>query len=1162
MHVQTGKFADCLRTGAAALAYSVTQSVVRFTALVLGLLIALGGAAHVHAAGYTANITTAYPQLAINVSAPQVVWANCNSGGQPSAYNKCDDGVTQIMPIGFTFNYAGTSYTKWSMSSNGAIFFETNAVGGTSTATASGSSTYTPNALPTANFGSTNQPALMPFWADLIKNASKNGVLANNDSSQPANASFYQYQVLTVSGAQVLVIQLKNVGYYSAPSNPVNMQIQIWATGQIVYAYGAMTAITSGNDGLTIGLQYPGGGCNNLANQLSTSLSNQSYLFAWSTTAAACSTIPTVNHYEIREDQAATLCAEPVTVLACSVATSPCPAASIINTQIINAAVTVTGTGSLGTPTISPVSFNIQPSAPTQTINLTWTSGSSGTATLGIQAAVSASGALVCTNAAGTAKYANCAMAVANTACIAPPHHYEVQGPANGSICANNTFTIKAWADASQTTAYTAGVATGTLTQTGNPASLPSLGAFTIPSGSSTVNITPITFPATGTTTFSTTATPALAGATTCKFGSSTSCALVASSATCVADFNCTETVANAAVAADSDPSTGNLYTKLAGTQFSFDVMARLSSGSVLSTYASDADKTVTVELVDSTTAAACASYPNITTPTATSQSLSFTKANQGTDQGRKTVSFTVPKAYTNVRCRATDNNGVKGCSIDSFAIRPPSAILATTPAMEAPPSASTANPITAGATFTLSATASAGTNYNPTLTLDTVTTPPLLTAQLTTNVTTQQSGGIAGTLTPASLVANATAVDATYSEVGYLYLAAGAYYDNATSAFTAVDVRATPLSSDCIVGSFSDVLSGGPTAGTGKYGCNIGTAPASFGRFIPDHFATAVTLNAGVPMSCPTGQTCPTTYNGLVYSGQPYTLTVQAMNGLATPTVTQNYMYLFAKAVTLGAFNAGTTANKPGGATPNPGGGALAITNIAAGSNAFTVATPAFGSGMLVVPVSPGVATIGLAETYTLPAALTAPRQIYIRATDAEGITSLLATAENSIEGGVLVAQGRINVPNLIGSEKLGLCVPATVQYYTGSSWTTSLTDSATSFNTNLCTTGVWNVATPPASTCTAPVGASVMSNATSMTNGTGLTLITSGTTPVGCPGPGAGATLNGIRRFRIASNNNTAGISNITIVNGPAYLPSTSGRMFFGGYKSPVIDIREVFR
>lgn len=1157
MHVQTGKFADCLRTGTASLAYCVAQSVVRFAALVLGLLIALGGATHVHAAGYTANITTAYPQLPIDVSAPQVPWSSCNTSGTwPSAYNTCDDGVSKVMPIGFAFTFGGVAYSNWSMSTNGVLFFET-ASSGNST----GNNTFTPTALPTTAFGgslsptSTVKAALMPFWADLQKNASKNKVLANNDSSQPANASFYQYEVLTVSETsetKVLIVQLKNVNYWNSGGVYVNMQVQLWSTGQIVYSYGNM-AVMASNPKLRIGLQYPGGGCNTLANNQSSSLSNQSYVYQWDTAAAACSTIPTVNHYEIREDQAATLCAEPVTVLACSSSTSPCPAASIINTQIINAAVTVTGTGSLGTPTISPISFNMQPSAPTQTINLTWASGSSGTATLGIQAAISATTSTpVCTNTAGTAKYANCAMTVADTACIAPPHHYEVQGPANGSTCASSTFTIKAWADASQTTDYTAGVATGTLTQSGNPASLPSLGTFTIPADNSTVDITPITFPATGTTTFSTTATPALAGATTCKFGSSTSCKFVASSATCVADFNCTETVANAAVAADSDPSTGRLYTKLADTQFSFDVMARKSDGTVESTYASDADKTVTVELVDSTTAAAvCASYPNITTPTATSQSLSFKKTDQGTDKGRKTVSFTVPKAYTNVRCRATDNNGVQGCSQDNFAIRPQTVSLVPNPTM-ATPSATATPTVKAGATFGLYASSPLASAYTGSLSRDTN-----IALNAYDPVTLATTGGTPGTLTisPTTLALNPASpypsANATYTEVGYLTLPTGAFIE---TAFTSVD-----QTNDCVASSSSNTLT------NGKYGCNTPSAAAALGRFIPDHFATAVTLNAGVPMSCPTGQTCPTTYNGLVYSGQPYTLTVQAMNGLATPTITQNYMNLFAKAVTLGAFNAGTTANKPGGTAPNPGSGTLATTSIAAGTATFTKAVPAFSNGALIVPVKDETTTdaaTGLAETYTLPAALTAPRQIYIRATDAEGITSLLATAENSIEGGVLVAQGRINVPNLIGSEKLGLCVPATVQYYTGSSWTTSLTDSATSFNTNLCTTGVWNVATPPASTCTAPVGASVMSNAISMTNGTGLTLITSGTTPVGCPGPGAGAALNGIRRFRIASNNNTAGISNITIVNGPAYLPSTSGRLFFGGYKSPVIDIREVFR
>lgn len=96
----------------------------------LGIFLATLGVSAAHAVGYTPSITTSYPQLAISASAPQVVWASCNSGGQPSAYSACDDGVTTIMPIGFSFTFAGVIYTKWSMSSNGVIFFETAAVGG------------------------------------------------------------------------------------------------------------------------------------------------------------------------------------------------------------------------------------------------------------------------------------------------------------------------------------------------------------------------------------------------------------------------------------------------------------------------------------------------------------------------------------------------------------------------------------------------------------------------------------------------------------------------------------------------------------------------------------------------------------------------------------------------------------------------------------------------------------------------------------------------------------------------------------------------------------------------------------------------------------------------------------------------------------------------
>jgi hypothetical protein len=829
----------------------------------LGTLLALAIATNVQAAGYAANITTAYPQLAINPSATQVNWVSCNSSGTPSRYITCDDGVTDIMPIGFTYNFGGTNYSNWSMSSNGVIFFET-----ASTGNSTGNNTYTPSNLPSTAFGTPAKPALMPFWADLQKNASLAGA---NNVGQPANASFYQYQVLTQpSGAQVLVVQLKNVMYWnSSPTLFVNLQVQIWSTGEIVYSYGNIQAMTT-SPNLRIGLQNGGVLCNTLANNQTTALSNQSFVYTWDSTAASCPSAPAVNHYEIRHDGAATLCAEPVTALACSSATSPCPTGNIM-ASLITAQITVSG---VTTVNISPPSFNIQPSAPLQTVNLTWAAGSSGTATLASSVAVVPVGALRCTNVAGTTAYANCNMSVANLACIPPPHHYEIQGPTNGTNCANHTFTIKAWTDAAQMIAYTAGVATGTLTSAGNPVSIPSLGAFTIPAGSSTVNITPITFPAPGTTTFATTATPALTGATTCNFGSSTSCAF--SVVSCVTDFNCVETIANAANAADSNASTGRLYTKLASTAFNFDVVARKADGTIATTYASDADKPVTVELVDGSGATACASRVALN-PVVTSQTMTFSKASQPAEQGRKSISFTVPNAYRDVRCRVTDTTTttIKGCSSDNFAIRPTSFTVSSTANADNAGASTTATPIVkAGSNFSLTA-ATGLSGYNGTPIVDNT--------KLSAHSGAVQVGTLTGGFNAASSGA-ATSAAFSYSEAGYLRFTANGVYDNT---FTAVD------------SALGDCASGFATSGS-KYGCSFGNSATTnyFGRFTPDHFDTVVT------QGCSTG--------GFTYSAQPFNAIVTARN--LSGTTTQNYdgSSSFSKTVTLSDANAAAGSFTP----------------------------------------------------------------------------------------------------------------------------------------------------------------------------------------------------------------------------------------------------------
>ena len=1057
----------------------------------LGLLLVAGGVGNVQAAGYAASITTAYPQLAIPSTSSMVKWYGGNCGGTvatASPYAACDDGVSPVMGLGFSFSFAGAAYTTWSMSSNGVIFFETGAVGTAST----GGTSYTPNPLPTATFG-VGKPALMPFWADLWKGASLNNVTDASAPGQPAAASFVQYQTLTVSGAPVLVIQLKKVGFYSASTVPVNMQIQIWSTGQIVYAYDAMSAITAGNIGLTVGLQYAGGGCSSLANKLSTSLSGQSYLFAWDASAANCQSIPAVNHYEIRQSGTATLCAEPVTVLACSSGTAPCPTATIIKTQIINAAVTVTGvpaTPSATNPNINPVSFNLQPAAPLQTVNLTWASGSSGTATLGIQAAVIASGNVVCTNAAGTATRA-CTMTVANAACIAPPHHYEIQGPAGGTNCGSHSFTIKAWADASQTIAYTAGAATGTLTSSGNPVSIPSLGAFTIAAGNSTVSITPITFPAAGTTTFSSTATPPLTGTTTCNFGGSTSCAFVVVS--CVTDFNCVETTTNAASAADSSAASGKLYTKLAGTAFSFDVVARRADGLAVGTYASDADKPVSVELVEGSDATACGSRVALSPPVA-SQLLTFTKLNQPSDLGRKSVSFTVSDAYRNVRCRVTDttNTSIKGCSTDGFAIRPSAVTLVTTANAVAP--SGTASPIVrAGTNFTLRATTSTGSNYAGVLTQD----ASKLMSQDPASAT-KAYGGAVGALAPASLTSNSAAVNATYTEVGHLYLGAGAFAD---TTYTAVDNNAN---GECIAGSLSVTLA------AGKYGCNIGNAAeVSLGRFVPDHFHSAI-VPATSPVACPPGLTCPSNSagaSGLLYSTQPFTVQLTAKN--AAEGTAANYQGIFAKTHTLSAWNAA------GGATANPGDGTLSNTMIAA--TAF-----AAGVGSSASP------------TYALSSATTAPTNVFFRTTDADAITSLRSSG--TVEAGLKVASGRIKVPNAYGSERLTLPVTTTVQYYQGNSWVTSLTDNVSTYNSALTTATPTpgNVQLAAASGLGSPAGSAVS-----------------------VVSPAVSAVVAGVRTFNLAAPM-FPGHVNISI-SAPIYLPSTTGLASFGLFRSPLIYRRE---
>lgn len=202
-----------------------------------------------------------------------------------------------------------------------------------------------------------------------------------------------------------------------------------------------------------------------------------------------------------------------------------------------------------------------------------------------------------------------------------------------------------------------------------------------------------------------------------------------------------------------------------------------------------------------------------------------------------------------------------------------------------------------------------------------------------------------------------------------------------------------------------------------------VSTISGNVGRFYPDHYDTVVSA----PMDC-TGlaMACPS--NGMVYSGQPLPVSVQAKN--LNDQITQNYRYSatatqsFARAATLSAVDAVNS------------GAAVAGGNLGASA----IAASAFNNG-----------TANANPVFTFTANPTGPTDVYISAVESggDGVTS------TTHEQGAKVVSGRIKVGNAYGSEKLALAMPVTVQYWNGANWVLSATDGVTQVNTNLTAAG-----------------------------------------------------------------------------------------------------------
>jgi hypothetical protein len=444
--------------------------------------------------------------------------------------------------------------------------------------------------------------------------------------------------------------------------------------------------------------------------------------------------------------------------------------------------------------------------------------------------------------------------------------------------------------------------------------------------------------------------------------------------------FNCVEIGGTA--------SSGRLYTKVAGSAFSFDVVALKSDGSVESSYVTDTSKNVSLELVDGSESTACASRSALSP--AVSQTLTFASLNQG----RKTsAGLTVSKAYSNLRCRITDANqspSIVGCSTDNFAVRPSGFTVTSNMNADASGASISATPILkTGANFTLSA-ASGVVGYNST--------PQLDTSKLAAHSGASQIGTLSGIFLPANVLTGLSAgTTFTYSEVGYFRLASYGVFD---TTFTSVDSLVNDCSND-----FSNVLVGG------KYGCNFGNTAATsyFGRFIPDHLA--LTPGSSTPACSPSF-----TYFG--QDGFNTLFTLKAQN--SSNQTTQNYQGGFAKLglTAWGNFN-------------------FSSTSLPAGSVLSASSTAPSGNWSL------GLADVLAKHQVSRPTSLTAETSIIVKAApvDSDGVT-LTATA---VAPGTPLRYGRLNLQNVYGSELLQLPVSLTAQYWNGSAFVLNTDDSCT---------------------------------------------------------------------------------------------------------------------
>ncbi len=612
------------------------------------------------------------------------------------------------------------------------------------------------------------------------------------------------------------------------------------------------------------------------------------------------------------------------------------------------------------------------------------------------------------------------------------PDHYALQLPGNsGLTCAANTVTIVACGNAACTTPYLSGV-TGSLSATGAPTvnwdgttGGAAGSSFVIPVASTSVTKNFQAATAGSVTLGIASVTPPPINATTCNFGNNAP-----------ANNNCVFTSNTAGFIFSNTSSPGTSYT----------IPPQVSGIATPTLYlravqASTTDPAVCTPAIISQTTAVTMGYAcnnpascqpgNLATINSTAIAPGGTSVNLSFDANG---SAPITARYDDVGQITLNANK----TVTPFGTATPVTLTGNSNAYVTAPhhfgiSSVTGGPIKAGTTFSATVTAYNGL-ATPTATanfgLETAPGPENVTVSFSKCQPTginSSAGSFSGSVGAfASGVASSSNLN--WSEVGN------------------GDLVATLTSGSYLL---SGLTATGNT-GTGGTACN---GAGNVGRFIPDRFDTVtsggIACPPGVTCPCPVGSTCPpTTNNGFVYSGQPFTTNIFARNAFGATTVnydgTANTSPNFARVVTLTAWNAtgSTTTQNPPSGTP----GSLYAP--------VTLASFSQGTTSLGTPVK---------SIYTFGTTPSVPTNIYLRAIDTDAVTSLRTPAASSIENGITVVSGRMQIGNAYGSELLKLPISINLQFWNAAlAWTASSTDSVTALNATTVSSANWTNITP----------------------------------------------------------------------------------------------------